>query len=111
MKALSKYAKIFDETNIYWSNEVTHNEMFLRLQQIYANDLLHSEKTIFLNDMYKKLGLSKTKDGCVVGWHYDEENPIGDNEILFEFEQIPDRPNCFVIDFNVDGDVRDYLED
>lgn len=114
MKTLfSKYAKIFDSQNVYWDRDMTKNWLFLRYTERHANELLRSEKTVFINDIYKMLGFPRTKDGCVVGWHYDEENPIGDNEIIFDVissDELP-LPNYIAIDFNVDGDVRKYLED
>ena len=113
MKTLSKYAKTFDSQNVNWSNDMKLNWLFLRHTEQYANELLRYEGTVFLNDIYKMLGFPKTKVGCVVGWHYDEENPIGDNEIIFEVissDELP-LPKCITIDFNVDGDVIKYLED
>ena len=107
-KAYSKYARIFDENNVNWSKDQKANLMFLKCQQTYATDLLRKKGTVFLNEVYEMLGLPRSQEGCVVGWHYDEKNPIGDNYIDFDLSNEPVL-NAIVIDFNVDGRVDQYL--
>lgn len=54
------------------------------------------------------LGFSRTKAGTMVGWVYDEKNPIGDNFV--DFGLMDDRNSDFIngyektvlLDFNVD---------
>ena len=82
--------------------------MFIKLCQQHANDLLKKKGTVFLNEVYEMLGLPRSQEGCVVGWHYDEKNPIGDNYIDFDLSNEPVL-NAIVIDFNVDGRVDQYL--
>lgn len=106
-KTYSKYAKNFDEKTIYWDKNQEVNLMFIKHCQQYANDLLKIKGTVFLNEVYKMLGLPRSKEGCVVGWHYDEKNPIGDNYIDFILGDIT--PSNIVLDFNVDGRVDQYL--
>lgn len=107
-KTYSKYARIFDEKTLYWSKNREVNLMFIKQCQQRANDLLKSNGTVFLNDVYKMLGLTRSQEGCVVGWHYDEKNPIGDNYIDFGLGDIS-ISNPIVLDFNVDGRVDQYL--
>lgn len=108
MKTLSKYAVLFDEANVNWSNNMSFNWMFLKRTETYANDLLKLRGTIFLNDIYETLGFERTQTGQVVGWHYSKENPIGDNEVIFS---VWGSDNNITIDFNVDGSVIKYLKD
>ena len=108
MKTLSKYAVLFDSTNVNWSNDMSSNWLFLKCTETYANDLLKSRGTIFLNDVYGMLGFERTQTGQVVGWHYAKENPIGDNEVIFG---VQGSDNSITIDFNVDGSVINYLKD
>ena len=106
-KAYSKYARIFDEKNVHWCKNHEANLMFLKYQQTYATDLLKKKGTVFLNEVYEMLGIPRSQEGCVVGWHYDEKNPIGDNYIDFI---ISDKNSSnIVLDFNVDGRVDQYL--
>lgn len=106
-KTYSKYAKNFDEKTIHWDKNHEVNLMFIKHCQQYANDLLKIRGTVFLNEVYKMLGLPRSQEGCVVGWHYDEKNPIGDNYIDFILGDITQ--SNIVLDFNVDGRVDQYL--
>lgn len=104
----SIYSVTFDEKNPYWTKSRKVNVMFLRNMLNYANDLLRREEYLFLNDVFKILGFPKTKAGHLVGWIYDEKNPIGDNYIDFDINPRGSNPNV-VLDFNVDGDIAHKL--
>lgn len=116
--AISPYARFFDECCSGWTKDPEVNLMFLRMQQNYANDKLQNQGHLFLNEVYDMLGMDRTKAGNVVGWVYDEENPIGDNFVDFGIydvrnEQKRDfvngRERSILLDFNVDGDVMSLL--
>lgn len=106
-KTYSKYAKKFDEKNVNWDKNREVNLMFIKNCQRYANELLKVNGTVFLNEVYGMLGLPRSQEGCVVGWHYNEKNPIGDNYIDFIFYDITS--SNIILDFNVDGRVDQYL--
>lgn len=110
----SEYARFFDETCTGWTKDPEYNLTFLINQQRYANDLLKSKGHLFLNEVYDMLGMARSKAGQVVGWIYDEKNPIGDNYVDFRiFDVHNDRKRAFVngyersilLDFNVDGNI------
>lgn len=104
----SPYAKIFDETSIYWKKNPELNRMFLECQQRYMNHQLHSRGHVFLNDVYDCLGFERTSAGSVVGWVRDGD---GDGFIEFGlFEASSSRfingfEKSIILDFNVDGPV------
>ena len=110
----SDYARFFDDGCNGWSKDPEFNLMFLKQQQSYANDLLKSRGHLFLNEVYDLLGIQRTKAGNVVGWIYDEKNPVGDNFVDFGIYDI-NRPinrdfvngyeRTILLDFNVDGDI------
>ena len=111
---ISDYSRIFDECNTSWSKSPEHNLVFLKQQQNYANDLLKSRGHLFLNEVYDMLGFPRTQAGQIVGWVYDEKNPIGDNFVDFGIYNLDsERARAFVngyersilLDFNVDGNV------
>lgn len=110
----SMYSVTFDEKNPYWTRSRKFNVLFLRQQQSYVNDILTIKKYpslkqhIMLNDVLDKLGFPKIKAGYVVGWIYDERNPVGDNYIDFDINPRGTNPNV-VLDFNVDGVILDKL--
>ena len=104
-KGGSPYKALFDE----------HNQMFIQVQQNYANDYLRAKGHIFLNEVLDMLGLERTKAGQIVGWVW---NGDGDNFVDFGvFEDAyqgmrfvnGDNKNVW-LDFNVDGNVLDILE-
>ena len=92
--------------------------MFLRRQQDYANEKLRSKGHLFLNEVYDMLGIHRTKAGNVVGWIYDEKNPVGDNYVDFGIYDIHKEQNrdfvngierSILLDFNVDGPILDLI--
>lgn len=114
----SGYARCFDETCSNWDRDAERNLFFLLQQQNWANEKLQRQGYLFLNDVYKMLGMQQTAAGQVVGWIYDTKNPIGDNYVDFGIHDLHDEAKrLFVngyeksiwIDFNVDGDILDLM--
>lgn len=124
---VSEYARFFEEyttdekgnsiKNMYWNSDNEYNLMFLKQTERYANDKLRLKGYLFLNEVYEMLNLPKTKAGQIVGWIYDEENPIGDNFVDFGLYMdnlsYSDFVNGFdpaiLLDFNVDGNIWDLM--
>ena len=116
----SVYARFFDESSPYWEKDALYNHTFVQMKQNEFNIKLQAEGFVFLNDVYDALGLPKTKAGQIVGWIYNEDNPIGDNYIDFGLydvykESSKDFVNGYersvLLDFNVDGPIIDYIDD
>ena len=114
----SEFTKCFDETCAGWMRDSEKNYYFLKQQQTYANQLLKEQGYLFLNDVYKMLGFQPTTAGQVVGWIYDDKDPIGDNFVDFDiFDLHDEQKRAFVngyeksiwLDFNVDGVIYDLL--
>ena len=61
---------------IAWSPNASHNEIFIRAQWHYINDLLAVRGYVLLNDALEALGLKQTKWGCLLGWTR-KTNPDG----------------------------------
>ena len=110
----SPYAKFYDDGCIGWEKDPELNLMFLRRQQDAANEILKRDGYLFLNDVYEMLGIPKTTAGQLVGWIYDEKNPVGDNYVDFGIYDLY-KENCrdfvngyertILLDFNVDGEI------
>lgn len=115
---ISDYARFFDEHCTNWCKDAEYNLVFLKQQQNYANDLLKSRGFVFLNEVYDMIGTPRSKAGQIVGWVYDENNPVGDNYIDFGIYTDSEAGHLFVkgversilLDFNVDGNVLDILK-
>lgn len=113
----SDFARFFDETADSWQKDPEYNLMFLRRQQEWANELLRSKGHLFLNEVYDMLGMQRTQAGQIVGWIYDEKNPIGDNYVDFNIYSGTERSRMFVngyeksilLDFNVDGVIYNLI--
>lgn len=112
---VSQYAKFFDEASPCWENDAEHNLWFLKIQQKYANDLLHARGHIFLNEVYDTLGIPRTKAGSIVGWVLSDN---GDNYVDFGIYDNYYRPKrdfvngyekSILLDFNVDGIIWDKI--
>lgn len=102
------YSRIFDERSPNFENDSRCNLMFLKQTEAYANQLLKAREHLFLNEVYDILGLSHTKTGAITGWKCEENNMNGDNFVKFNVFPHPDIYK-FIIDFNVDGVILDYL--
>jgi hypothetical protein len=117
INSASMYAKWFDEGNPNWEPSAGRNMMFLRMQQQFANDKLHMNGYLFLNDVYEMLGLKRTSEGQAVGWVLD--GGTSDNFVDFGFEGkqnaegVRDFINgwnkALLLDFNVDGVMWDKI--
>lgn len=114
----SMYARWFDAASPYYEQDSEYNLKFLRAQQQYANDLLRANGRLFLNDVYKMLGLEPSRAGQVVGWVYDPSSPVGDGYVDFGLynvnrEKTRDFINGYekviLLDFNVDGNIWDLM--
>lgn len=112
----SIYARFFDETATEWQREPEYNRIFLKCQQEYANHLLQARGYVFLNEVYKSLGMAQSTAGAVVGW------VVGNGDDYIDFglyngndEKIRDFVNghegSVLIDFNVDGVIYQLIDD
>ncbi len=114
----SDYARVYDDGCAGWSKNAEYNLMFLKNCQNWANEQLKIRGHLFLNEVYDMLGIPRTKAGQVVGWVYNEKNPVGDNFVDFgiynlNIEKARDFVNGYersiVLDFNVDGPIYDLI--
>lgn len=113
----SQYSKMFDYSNSNWTRSPEQNVYFIGQAQRYANDKLHRQGHLFLNEAYDYLGLPRTKAGSVVGWRMQGD---GDHFVDFGifnhhtdvvYSYAMDDDGCFFLDFNVDGLIYDKLGD
>lgn len=111
----SQYAKFFDEYNDNWSKSPERNMFFLRRVQNWANDKLYLQGYLFLNDVYKMLGIDPTTAGQVVGWvvgngdnfiDFGLYNPDNEQARLF----VNGNERSILLDFNVDGVIYNMLD-
>jgi hypothetical protein len=99
---MSQYEVKFDEESPNWNSEPEYNEIFLKVQENWFNDLLRTRGHVFLNEVYAGLGFDHTPAGAVIGWAYSKNK-----HIEFKVEQLSNG-DCR-IDFNVDGFILDRL--
>ena len=131
MDAPSDYARYYDESCDGWNKDPEYNLMFLKAQERFANDKLKAQGYLFLNDVYKELGILPSKEGQIVGWVYSPENPDVDSYVDFGIydvnvndyrndmanETIGEERREFVngyrpsilLDFNVDGNIWEKM--
>lgn len=102
------YSTRFDKYSTCWERDKFQNECTLFSEQNWANDKLRLQGYVFLNDIYERLGLPKTKAGQIVGWKLDGD---GDGYIDFgikdcsTYEDGRYDDNAFDLEFNCDGDI------
>lgn len=114
----SEYARVFDDGCIGWEKNAEMNKAFLLNCQAFADRKLKEQGYLFLNEVYEMLGFPKTAAGQVVGWYYDESLEIGDNYVDFGLYDIDNprvrdfvngRERVVILDFNVDGNILEYI--
>ncbi len=113
----SAYAVYFDrESSSEWSANSDYNVAFLSAQQNVLNQDLKTKGFLFLNDVYKALGMETTEVGQQVGWIYGDFEGSKDGVIDFGTDQgallLRDRyqfeeDGGIFLDFNVDGYIAD----
>lgn len=115
---LSPYARIIaEESSNCWDDNEDYTAENLAAVQLWANRRLERKGHLFLNEVYDQLGLSRTREGAVVGWIKNSEN--GDNYVsLGDYEantyRVPSDDYSrvdtnFIVDFNVDGMIWDKI--
>jgi hypothetical protein len=106
----SQYSKIFDEGNENWERDPNTNLAFLRFQQQWATDRLRARGYLFLNDVYKSLGMKQTQAGQIVGWSVTKGDDYVDFGVFdVNREDARDFVNGWnsrvLLDFNVCGPI------
>lgn len=108
--SISRYAVFFDEGSTQWEPNPEYNKAFVIGMQNTANDLLHANGYLFLNTVYRLLGLPETSEGQLVGWMMgkgDDFVDFGIYDDAYLRTEKRDFVNGFepsiLLDFNVDG--------
>ena len=128
--AASPYSRIWDESALEWTPNRELQFLTLRSLENHFNRELDVRGIVFLNDVYKALGLPITKEAALVGWIKDYERPKmkkraeelgripGDGVIsfgVFDGETpsarayVAGEDDRVVLDFNVDGVIYDLI--
>lgn len=114
LKEISDYAKFYDESCREWDKNPEYNLTTLKKIQQYCNNLLDAQGYLFLNDVYKELGIKPTLAGQTVGWLVeDPADPFATRVDFGIFNQAQQANRRFVnglepvilLDFNVTGDI------
>lgn len=116
--SVDDYSRFFDDGCLGWEKDAEHNRYFLQCVEKWANETLQKRGYLFLNEVYERLGIPKSRAGHVVGWVYDKNNPVGDNYVNFGLLDYDDpkkrdfingRERVVLLDFNVDGNIYDLV--
>ena len=130
--APSGYARVFGKyteddmgnkvRNTVWDPIGCYNYDTLVRVQTHVNDLLRIRGWLCLNDVYKELGLGRTKAGQVIGWVWDPSNKNLQNHIDFGIDRLKKQGvfdyysdsvegpyDDVIIDFNPDGNILEML--
>lgn len=128
--AASPYSRLWDENAAEWCHNRDIQYLTLRSLENHFNRELDANGIVFLNDVYKALGLPQTKEAALVGWIKDYTKPKmaklaaelgrtpGDGVIdfgVFDGESpsarayLAGNDDRVVLDFNVDGVIYDLI--
>lgn len=125
------YARIFGpvnsdgKTNPNWEHKLlNNNKFFIQMVLGHCRDALEVNGYLFLSDVYDMFGFERTLASTQVGWvlkpQYDEKgNQTNDGYVDFGTwsrgvhagkEWVTGYPEAYLLDFNVDGDIRYILK-
>lgn len=111
---MSPYSVYFDERNMNWQDAAEYNVNFIRIQEQLLTDRLRSKGSLFLNDVYDRLGILdengvpfNTEQGQLCGWHVD--HPDSDDFVEIRITPVHDFHGTLLLDFNVAGLVYKML--
>jgi hypothetical protein len=102
---MSKYAKPLSNYDMPFQKENT--VIYLNYEECYFNDCCRFRGHIFLNELYDRLNMSRTKEGQVMGWFWNKERD-GMNPV--ELTMYIDGHDVFV-DFNIEGNIYDIFDE
>lgn len=109
---ISDYAKFYDESCRGWDKNAEYNLVTLKEIQSYCNNLLHAQGYLFLNDVYKELGIKPTLAGQTIGWIEDPKDPFATyvdfgifNTTRANRRFVNGLEPVILLDFNVSGDI------
>ena len=77
--AHSMFCKFFDESNPNWEKSAEANRYFLQAKERYFNRTLQAQGYLYLNDVYRGLGMEETQEGQMFGWIW-RTNPTKDDD-------------------------------
>ncbi len=114
----SPYARCFDAVNTkeFKKNRPDLNLVLIMAVERYANIKLQTQGYLFLNEVYRDLGMDETPNGQIVGWMYDTTRGDGfidfginnpENEMARKF--LRGEEDSVWLDFNVDGQIYDLI--
>ena len=119
----SDFSRFFTVGCDNWQKDAEHNLWYLKQQQNYANEKLKAQGYLFLNEVYDMLGIPRSKAGQIVGWIYDDKDPVHlekhDNYVDFGIYNVNREANMdfvngweptILLDFNVDGPIFDRVK-
>ena len=110
----SGYARLFTAGNKGCENNPEINLSYLKAEQRMFQLILERDGYLLLSDVYKRLGYRVTEVSTKVGWIYEHNNPVGDNEVKFGFEDddafMCGKSASVWLDFNVDGYILNRIE-
>ncbi len=111
----SPYARYLDMSSEYWDKNNEYNLKLLRDTEDHFNKILRYKRHVFLNEVYDKLGIPRSREGQAVGWIYDPDMD-GMKQIDFGIYDIhkPDNRdfvNGWTREILLDFKVRPILDD
>lgn len=110
----SPYARFFDEYNPNWNRDPQLNLDYLKAMQQISHNKLKANGYLFLNDVYKALGIPPTKEGQMVGWIEGKSSYVDfgiyDGYRRSAREFVNGAEPSILLDFNVAGVIIDDFE-
>ena len=102
---MSEYAKPL--TDHYDPYSLENTVIYLKYEETFFNDCCRFRGHVFLNEVYDRLSMPRTKAGQIMGWFHDNKK---DDMCPIEFTLYIDGIDM-VVDFNVEGNIYDIFDE
>lgn len=100
-----------EETSLEYNVENPfYNEVLIRSQEAYWNDVLFIKGYVFLSDVKRALGLKIMPSDVITGWILDPKNPKSHDPLKVNVVKRDETEDELILDFNTDGVIWNLID-
>lgn len=100
-----------EETSLEYNVENPfYNEVLIRSQEVYWNNVLFIRGYVFLSEVKRALGLKIRPSDVITGWILDPKNPKSHEPLKINVSKQDGIEDDLVLNFNTDGVIWNLID-